>query len=78
MADLRSKGLRAENAKKSNETDKEESLFLKAANSIIIDYLEKSKMEYTLSMFLPESGTENNMVFYFFLYKIHLHIKLIT
>ncbi|CAD5115109.1 DgyrCDS4117 [Dimorphilus gyrociliatus] len=62
LADLKTKGLQAEKLK-SKGTEQEQSLSIKAANSIIIDHLEKCKMEYTLSMFLPESNTENNMVF---------------
>lgn len=72
LVDLKSKGLKTEQATKSGETDHEQSLFIKAANSIIIDFLESSKMEYTLSMFIPESGTENNMVPFFSLFSLFL------
>jgi oral-facial-digital syndrome 1 protein len=32
-------------------------LFQRAANSIVAEYLKRCNFEYTLSTFLPESGT---------------------
>jgi oral-facial-digital syndrome 1 protein len=40
----------------------ESSLFHHAANSLVIDHLEKCNFEYTLSVFLPESGTSKDKV----------------